>query len=145
MGKLVHWPLTFKLQSRFFLICLIGMETGISKYPDLACKDSAALPLDQIQLCLKAQPSKTIQEETTMMMPIIPPHLLTTFLVSKGRLKFTAAKTRQFWDHHRRQSTPLAMQGLPAGNALVEPFGLYSDEAEYTVSKEKILVILGSA
>ena len=78
-----------------------------------------------------------------MEMPIIPPHLFTAFLVSQGRLQFTAAKTRAFW--HRRQATPLAMQGLPCGNALVEPFGIYSDEAEYTVSKEKILVILGSA
>ena len=113
-------------------------------YPELTCKDSAALPVDKIQLRLKAQPAKTVEEEITIDMPIIPPHLLTTFLVSRGRLRFTAAKTLEFWDHHRRLSTPLAMQGLPADNTLVEPFALYSDEAEYTVSKEKILVILCS-
>ena len=119
-------------------MCILGV------YPGLTCKDSAALPVDKIQLRLKAQPAKSIEEEITIEMPIIPPHLLTTFLVSKGRLRFMAAKTLAFWDHHRRHSTPLAKQGLPADNTLVEPFALYSDEAEYTVSKEKILVILCS-
>ena len=80
-----------------------------------------------------------------MELPIVPPHLLTAFLMSTGRLKLNAAKTRAFWRHHAERSTPLMIGFDPfEGNHLVEPLGLYSDEAEYTVSKEKILVVLCS-
>ena len=73
--------------------------------------------------------------------PIIPPHLLSAWLLQAGFLKFDEGATAQFWQHHIQQKTPW-MKGHTLESAMAfEPFAFYGDKAEYTVSKEKILII----
>ena len=96
-------------------------------------------------LLVKSRPQESSNEEFWMDMPIIPPHLLTAFMLQKQRIEFDASKSLEFWRHHSHRASPLLTAGDPCPNGLVEPFGLYSDEAEYSVSKEKFLLILCSS
>ena len=51
-------------------------------------------------------------------------------------------RSRMFWQHHEDRQTPgLSSQKFAFDKC--EPFSIYGDEAEYTVSKEKVLVIFG--
>ena len=101
-------------------------------------QDLATLPIDFISLPLKG---KANDEVTMQQVPIIPPHLLSAWLLQAGFLAFDEAATAQFWQHHIRQRTPW-MEGQTLDTAMAfEPYGLYGDKAEYTVSKEKILII----
>ena len=77
-----------------------------------------------------------------MELPIFPPHLLAAWLLETRRLSFDADAARRFWQQHRTQKTPW-MEGQDFEFEQCEPFAIYGDEAEYTVSKEKILVIFG--
>ena len=81
-----------------------------------------------------------------MAIPIVPPHELTTYLLGKGYIKFDASKARRHWDHLREHRVPW-MTGAAAQSSeesTFEPLALYADGAEYTVSKEKILVVFCS-
>ena len=100
--------------------------------------------MDTIRLLVRSRPEESSNEQCLLDMPIIPPHLLAGFLMQKGRLQLELPKTLEFWRHHIRQGTPWAA-GMDDPSGLVEPFGLYSDEAEYSVSKEKFLLILCSS
>ena len=132
-------------ENKFRQFILNSIRTVITIHqPIIECtKDSGTLPLDVIRLNVKPRPEESSEEQITMEMPIVLPHLLAGWLLQKHRLSFSASKRLEFWQHHRRQATPLGT-GLQCSGSLVEPIGLYSDEAEYTVSKEKILVIMCS-
>ena len=97
--------------------------------------------MDFISLPLKG---KANDEVIMQNVPILPPHLLAAWLLQAGFLKFEEAATAQFWQHHMRQRTPW-MEGHTLESAMAfEPYSLYGDKAEYTVSKEKILIIFMS-
>ena len=108
-------------------------------------EDSGTLPMDTISLLVKPRPEESSNEECFRDFPIVPPHLLAAFLLQKQRINFDSSKSLEFWRHHSRQATPLTRGIDPLDlSGLVEPFGLYSDEAEYSVSKEKFWLILCS-
>ena len=100
-------------------------------------QDLASLPIDCISLPLKGDEKKEVIEKV----PIIPPHLLSAWLLEAGFLAFEQHATAEFWQHHICQQTPW-MEGHTLDSAMAfEPYALYGDKAEYTVSKEKILII----
>ena len=105
------------------------------------------VPLDTVPIPIKAKPQeKGCLEEKMLDLPIVPPHLLTLWLLQKNLLRFQSSKAKIFWEHHLRCKMPW-MAGLAsehpelASGAHFQPVGLYADEAEYTVSKEKITVL----
>ena len=111
-------------------------------------KDFGNLPIDKITLPVLPPPEDGgIEQSVTMELPILPPHLLTVWLLKSKRLAFSAEAAAQFWDHHRARNSPW-MKGptfqCPKASAEYEPFAIYGDECEYTISKQKILVIFGS-
>ena len=96
---------------------------------------------------MKVRPEKSCTDEGPMDLPIIPPHELTAHLLQAGHITFDAAKARKHWDHLRAQQVswmtgPVFQSSDEA--AKFEPFAIYADEAEYTVSKEKILMVFCS-
>ena len=93
------------------------------------------LPLDRIRLRVKDRPDRETTSVTEMQFAILPPHLLTAWLLQSNRVAFDRDAAKQFWWHHRDRPW---MQG----DHDVEPFALWADEAEYTISKEKIFVLL---
>ena len=97
--------------------------------------------MDSITITVKERPEKGCQETRDMVLPVIPPHELTSYLMGKGLVKFDAAKAQQHWDHLRENNVAW-MEGFVDTN--FEPVALYADEAEYTVSKEKILMVFCS-
>ena len=111
-------------------------------------KDLDNVPLDSIWLPVKARPEESdCQDILPAEIPIIAPHELTKYLLDTGMLKFDVDKTRQYWSHLlSRKISWVAGSGFETADAAVwwEPFALYADEAEYTVSKQKILMIFCS-
>ena len=77
-----------------------------------------------------------------MDLPILPPHLLTMWLRKAGLLVFNREAAIEFWAHHRSVGTPW-MRTMQQDDCF-QPFALYGDEAEYTKTKEKLLVIFAS-
>ena len=114
----------------------------------LISKDFNNLPMDKIALPVLPPPEDGgVQKSVMMELPILPPHLLTAWLLQSKRLAFNVEAAAQFWDHHRAQGCPW-MRGptfqCPKASAEYEPFSIYGDECEYTVSKQKILMIFCS-
>ena len=99
------------------------------------------MPLDKIRLPVKARPDKQCTERINLDIPILAPHLLTAWLLETKRIQFDPEAARQFWSHHRDQKTPW-MSGQTFNHESCEPFALWADEAEYTITKEKIFVLL---
>ena len=115
------------------LTCTAIWGCGAHQY----VKDLATLPIDFIALPLKDAANKEVMQKV----PILPPHLLSNWLLQAGLLTFDQRATAQFWQHHIRQRTPW-MEGYTLDSAMAfEPYALYGDKADYTVSKEKILII----
>ena len=82
-----------------------------------------------------------------MDIPIIPPHELTAYFMYTGHLRVDASKARQHWDHLRARGVAWMAGFLFQSSdeaAKFQPFAIYADEAEYTVSKEKILMVFCS-
>ena len=103
--------------------------------------------MDSILLNVKVRPDKKCQEMAYKSMPIIAPHLLVRWLLDMGLLKFDRDAANQFWAHHRAQG--VAWMEAPDFDTSMqtwwfEPFALYGDEAEYTLSKEKIFILFAS-
>ena len=100
------------------------------------CQD---LPLDSIKLKVRARPDpKTRSDETTeMSFPILAPHLLTRHLLQRGKISIDRAAAERFWLHWKQVKAPF-MEGFDSTDFV--PLAIYGDEAEYTITKEKILV-----
>ena len=103
--------------------------------------------MDTLRLSVKLRPEKDCADETLMTIPVVAPHRLTRWLLDQHKIRFCQASARRFWDHHRAHGVPW-MQTCGFQNAdfaaTFQPFALYGDEAEYTITKEKILVIFVS-
>ena len=103
--------------------------------------------MDQIPVPMKAKPQDPQNtEEKIEQLSIVPPHLLTKWLLDQSHIQFQEAKAKEYWQHARKFQLP-GMMGplhkhpeLSASNHF-EPVGLYADEAEYTASKEKITIL----
>ena len=115
-------------------------------YNSQTCKDLGLLPVDTIRIPVLARPEVNKADKTFMDIPIIPPHLLLVWLQRRGTVRFSPEKAEEFWTHHRNQGAPF-MVGRPAdqGSAAWEPWALYGDKAEYTITKEKLLVLFCSS
>ena len=100
------------------------------------------LPMDRISLRVLARPEPNCKDEEMQDFPILPPHLLTCWLLERRLVDFDPGRAAAFWRHHAAQRSPWLSAGfcVEAGHQF-EPYGLYGDEAEYTVSKEKVLAI----
>ena len=99
------------------------------------------MPLDKIRLPVKARPDKSCTDCIEVNIPILAPHLLTAWLLETKRIQFDGQAAKQFWSHHRDQQTPWMLR-QSFNEESCQPFGLWADEAEYTISKEKIFVLL---
>ena len=103
------------------------------------------VPMDTVSIPVKAKPEdpKCLEEKTTEL-SIVPPHLLTYWLLGNGLVKFDQTRARKYWEHHRSMKAPW-MTGTEAEHPELsehfQPVALYADEAEYTASKEKITVL----
>ena len=97
---------------------------------------------------MKARPEESdCKDILPAEIPIIAPHELTRYLLDNGMVKFDAEQTRQYWSHLlSRKISWVTGSGFETADAAAswEPFALYADEAEYTVSKQKILMIFCS-
>ena len=94
---------------------------------------------------VKAKPHDPESKEVKFIdLAIVPPHLLTAWLMSNRTVIFNRTKSYEYWQHMRRQGVPW-MSGPdhdhPELSNHFQPVGLYADEAEYTVSKEKITIL----
>ena len=98
--------------------------------------------MDKLRLPVKARVGTTSEEKLEMDLPVVPPHLLAAWLLETGRISLNADSARRFWTQHRERQTPW-MEGQDFVFEQCQPFAIYGDEAEYTVTKEKILVIFG--
>ena len=104
--------------------------------------------MNTVSLPLKIS-DKTSHEVTTgfVDMPIIAPHILTSWLIASGLLSFSESKAAEFWDHWRAVDAPWMRHRDFADKARArtfQPFGLYGDEVEYTESKEKLLLVFAN-
>ena len=104
--------------------------------------------MDSVTLRVRVRPEKACNELVDMKLPIIAPHLLTCWLLEQGSLSFDRDSAQRWWSHHRRQKFPwMEMPGFrnKEQTANFQPFALYGDEAEYSITKEEIFVIFASS
>ena len=76
---------------------------------------------------------------------IVPPHLLTCWLLRAGRLRLDAGKCEEYWRHVQKvKMSWMINPGQPCRELAhhTEPVSLYADEAEYSVSKEKLTALI---
>lgn len=97
--------------------------------------------MDKITIYVKARAEPNCPDVVPFEMPIFPPHRLTAWLVRTGHLQLDREASQQFFNHFREHQVPW-MEESSAETADFYPYGLYGDEAEYTATKEKLLVIL---
>ena len=103
--------------------------------------------MQNISIRVKTRPEKGCTDESDMELPILPPHLLTKWLLDMGLLSFDEDEARRYWNHFRERKAPwMTMHPFqdPDASAKYQPFAMYGDEAEYTLTKEKILIIFAS-
>ena len=96
--------------------------------------------MDSIKLTVRARPDPKEQNTETVEMsfPVISPHLLAHYLLRNNRISIDQAACDRFWQHFQSRGVPW-MQGWDPTNFV--PLALYGDEAEYSITKEKILVL----
>ncbi|CAE7720352.1 ppk25, partial [Symbiodinium sp. CCMP2456] len=74
--------------------------------------------------------------------PIIAPHELVSWLLRAGKLLLHDGDARTFWQHHAAVGSAGVHKCKNFKDGFtVHPISLYGDEAEYTQTKQKILVI----
>ena len=73
-----------------------------------------------------------------MSFPVIAPHLLTHYLLREKKITICRAACDRFWLHFKSKNVPW-MQGFDSKDFV--PLALYGDEAEYSITKEQILVL----
>ncbi|CAE7819615.1 ppk25, partial [Symbiodinium necroappetens] len=74
--------------------------------------------------------------------PIIAPHELVPWLLSNQLLVLDDTAATKFWEHHSTVATPGVSNCRNFKDGFtVHPVCVYGDEAEYTQTKQKILVI----
>ncbi|CAE7815160.1 ppk25 [Symbiodinium sp. CCMP2456] len=73
-----------------------------------------------------------------MKFPVIAPHLLTHYLLRTRQISIDRAAAGHFWQHFKTQKAPW-MEGFDSKDFV--PLALYGDEAEYSITKEQILVL----
>ena len=79
-------------------------------------------------------------------MPILAPHEVLQWLVNDKFVIMSDSAAQQFWRHHREVGTPwLGKAMIEKDGYTVHPVALYGDEAEYTQTKQKILMVFMSA
>ena len=103
--------------------------------------------MERIPIPIKAKPhDRANTEEKIEQLSIVPPHLLTKWLMDNGFIRFREAKAHEYWQHLRDHRVPW-MLGNPEEHPELsrmqhfQPVALYADEAEYTASKEKITIL----
>ena len=75
-------------------------------------------------------------------LPIYCPHEVISWLLAEKLISLNDAAAERFWAHHREVQTPWLRKGLTVKDGCtVHPISIYGDEAEYTQTKQKILVI----
>ena len=96
--------------------------------------------MDSIKLTVRARPDPKLKSQETidMTFPILAPHLLTHWLLGKGKISIDRVASESFWMHFKKQKAPW-MEGFDSTNFV--PLAIYGDEAEYTITKEKILAL----
>ena len=99
--------------------------------------------MDSITIYVKARAEPNCPDVVPFALPVFPPHHLASWLVRTGRLKVDREASQQFSRHFMEQRAPW-MEDPAFAATNYYPYGLYGDEAEYTVTKEKLLVIFMS-
>lgn len=97
-------------------------------------------PVDRIKLTVRARPDpkNKCDETTSMYFPVIAPHLLTHYLLRTKKITVDRPACERFWLHFQTVKAPW-MEGFdPKGFV---PLAIYGDEAEYSITKEQILVL----
>ena len=120
-----------------FKVCISDFEVKIK-----------APPMDHVTLKVRVRPEKECNELVDMKLPIIAPHLLTCWMLEQGCLSCDPDSAQRWWSHHRRQKFPwMHTPGFHSEDqtANFQPFALYGDEAEYSLTKENIFVIFASS
>ena len=75
-------------------------------------------------------------------MPIVAPHELLQWLVNEKFVALDDVAAKRFWSHHEEVCTPWLWKALFKKDGFtVHPVALYGDEAEYTQTKQKILMV----
>ena len=88
------------------------------------------------------KPSGLEAGEITCDMPILAPHELLQWLLYEKHVILDDSAAKRFWDHHEEVATPWLMKALVQKDGYtVHPVSLYGDEAEYTQTKQKILMV----
>ena len=99
-----------------------------------------------ITIPVKAKPQDPeCVEEKDFPLTIVAPHLLTCWLLRAGRLRLDAGKCKQFWEHLQKMKISWMINPEQPCEELArhtEPVSLYADEAEYSVSKEKLTALI---
>ena len=101
--------------------------------------------MDTVSIPVKAKPHDPENKEVKNMdLAIVPPHLLTVWLLGNRTVAFNPTPASAYWRHMRERGVPW-MSGPdhehPELSHHFQPVALYADEAEYTVSKEKITIL----
>ena len=75
-------------------------------------------------------------------MPIVAPHELLQWLLKERYVVLDDSAAERFWRHHEEVATPwLGKVPTKKDGYMVHPVALYGDEAEYTQTKQKILMV----
>ena len=104
--------------------------------------------MDYIRLPLKAK-AESGNNEIYENVPVVPPHLITCWLLEAGLLSFDTGAATRFFRHQLEVAAMPWIVGDPdfsnlhskEASTMFQPVSLYGDEAEYTNTKEKVLII----
>eukprot|EP00439_Symbiodinium_sp_Y106_P030684 s922_g3.t1 len=99
--------------------------------------------MDSVTISVRARADPQCSDVVPFEVPIFAPHRLTAWLVRTGRLQMDRAASQQFSRHFTEQRAPWMEDSCYTATNYY-PYGLYGDDAEYTVTKEKLLVIFMS-
>ena len=98
--------------------------------------------IHSIKIPVKASDSSVDSGEVTCDVPILAPHEVLQWLTNDKYVIMNDPAAERFWAHHQSAGTPwLGKAKIRKDGYTVHPVSLYGDEAEYTQTKEKILMV----
>ena len=102
--------------------------------------------MHNIKLPMKPPDSSAERGEILRDVPIMAPHEVLQWLVNDKFVIMSDIAAQNFWSHHQAAGTPWLGKAMTSKDGYtVHPISLYGDEAEYTQTKQKILMIFISA
>jgi hypothetical protein len=79
------------------------------------------------------------ERASARLMPMVDPHMVFHWLISKGKLNTGKQQIRFFWRHFRRKEVDWAMGHCASEDD--HPYAIYGDECVYNLQNEKLLCI----